>query len=134
MNVLNQNVLDEYVFYLRNVLYKGKIQKLEVQYVTNEPMSEPYIYLVEIKIKPMYRNQGYGRKVMKRLAGFADKHNETIILFATNIFGSDLTRLYKFYRGFGFRLQKKDNDGRMIRYPKKHKTICNKTRELSYMY
>jgi GNAT superfamily N-acetyltransferase len=133
MNVLNQNVLDKYVFYLKNVLYKGKIEKLELEYIDREPMSDPYIYLVTIKIKQRYRNQGYGRKVMNSIVRFADKHNEAIILFATNMFGSELTRLYKFYRGFGFFLRRKDNDGKMIRYPKKHKKICNKTRELSYI-
>ncbi len=116
--MLNQNVLDEFIFYLKKNKYKNIIQELKLEYCTDEE-GVGYIYLVCIKIKKSQREKGYGSTIMSKIIKLADQHNVQIHLYATNIFGSDLRRLYGFYRKQGFVLIKKANDGHMIYYPEK---------------
>ena len=110
-------------------MYVGIIEELQFEYVDDEPDSEPYLYLVLIKIKKKYRNQGYGAIIMEEIVQFADDHNETIILFASTLFGSDLKRLYKFYRQFGFVLKRNEVDNKMVREPNKLRKNSNKLRK-----
>lgn len=127
METLDQKVLKKYNSYLRNVMYAGKIEQLKLTYNTDDTEC-PHIYLDIIKIRRKYRNQGYGTKVIKNIARFADKHNVQIRLYAANIYGSDLKRLYIFYRRFGFILIKNNKDGHFVRYPaKKIKKIAIKS-------
>lgn len=112
---LNQNVLNEFIFKLKKVLYKGIVQELKLEYCTDA--DGRYIYLVLINIKKSKRNAGYGSLIMSDLTQFANNHNVRIKLWATNIYGSDLNRLYGFYEKHGFVLIKTENDGNMIYYP-----------------
>jgi GNAT superfamily N-acetyltransferase len=122
---LNQNVLDEFISYLKKDKYKNKIQDLKLEHCTDE--HGEYIYLVCIKIKKSQKQKGYGSAVMFDIIQFADNHNVRIKLWVTNVFGSDLKRLYEFYGKQGFFLIKNDNDGHMIYYPKN----CNKLDKFS---
>ena len=90
MIVLNQNVLNELISYLK-VKYKTILQELKLEYCTNDGK---YIYLIQIKIKKSKRLKGYGSAVLKEICQYADKHNVRIRLYATDILGSELKRLY----------------------------------------
>lgn len=117
MNVLNQNVLDEYISYLKKDKYKNKIQDLKLEYCTDDDGA--YIYLVCIKVKKSQRMKGYGNAIMDDIVRLADDYNVRIKLWVTNIFGTELNVLYEFYRKHGFFLIKKKNDGHMIYLPVK---------------
>jgi GNAT superfamily N-acetyltransferase len=121
MNVLNQNILDDYSSYLKNDLFRNTIQNLILEYIDNEPKLKPYIYLVVIKIKKSKREKGYGSAILLEIIKFADKYNVQIVLYATNIFGADLQRLYKFYIKHGFVLIKNSKYGKFIYKPKINK-------------
>ena len=127
METLNQNVLDERCSYLKNVKYKNIIKQLQLEHCTDEE-GRWYIYLVNITIKKSQRNKGYGAAVMSEVTALADQYNVCIRLYATNIFGAELNRLYGFYQKLGFILNKKCNDGEMHYYPRK---ICNKSQRKS---
>ena len=118
MNVLNQNVLDDFISYLKKDKYKNKIQDLKLEYCTDE--FGDYIYLVLIKIKKSQQKNGYGSAIMDDIVQLADKHNVRIRLWVTDIFGTPLKVLYGFYKKHGFVLIKNDNDGHMIYYPQKN--------------
>lgn len=119
METLNQIVLDERSSYLKKIKYKNIISDLKLEYCTDE--DGEYIYLVCIKIKKSQQLKGYGAAVMSEVQQLADKYNVRIRLYATNIFGAELKRLYGFYRKLGFVLIKKCNDGEMLYYPTKKK-------------
>lgn len=121
MNELNQNVLDEFISYLKKDKFKNKIQDLRLEYCTDD--DGVYIYLVCIKIKKSQQKKGYGNAIMDEIVQLADKHNVRVKLWVTNVFGTDLKVLYEFYKKHGFFLIKKDNDGHMIYFPSKK---CNK--------
>jgi len=112
---LNQDVLNELTFYLKTVKYKNKIQTLTLEHCTDT--DGHYIYLVCIKIKKSQANKGYGQALMSEIINVADRRNVRIRLYATNIFGADLKRLYGFYQKLGFVLIKNVKDGEMIYYP-----------------
>lgn len=116
-NVLDQNVLNQYIHYLKKIKYFPAIQRLKLIYNTEEEC--PYIYLELIKIYKSYRNQGYGSAVMEDIIRFANEHNVQVRLYASSLFGSDLKRLYKFYRRFGFVLIKWNKDSLFIHKPTK---------------
>jgi GNAT superfamily N-acetyltransferase len=119
METLNQNVLDDLSSYLKKTKYKNILQDLKLEYCTDE--DGEYIYLVCLKIKKSQQLKGYGAAVMSEVLQLADKHNVRIRLYATNIFGAELKRLYSFYQKLGFVLIKKCNDGEMLYYPSKKK-------------
>jgi GNAT superfamily N-acetyltransferase len=122
MNVLNQDILNKNIFNLKKLMYRGILEDLKLIYNCDEEC--PYIYLEVIKIRKKYRNQGYGSIIMREIVRLADSHNVQVRLYATSILGSDLKRLYGFYRKFGFVLIKRNNDGFFIRRPrKKYKTL-----------
>jgi len=100
--------LKEFSAYLKRK-YLGKIQDLKLEY--NTDYNQPHIYLSLIRIKKAYRSQGIGSKVMHDLQRFADYHQIEIWLYATNIYGSDLERLYQFYLKHGYIMTNK-KDGR----------------------
>jgi len=109
---LNQNVLDEYVSYLKKK-YTNKILELRLDHCTDE--YGEYIYLKCIIIKLSQQSKGYGSAIMYDLVKLADDCNVRIVLVVTNMFGSDLTRLYGFYRKHGF--IGKDNSDVMFYIP-----------------
>lgn len=136
MNTLNQNVLNDFQSFLIKTKYKNIIKELNLEYLIDEE-DIGYMYLVTIRIKRSQQNKGYGNAVMSDIIQLADNYNVRLHLFATNLFGSDLKRLYTFYKKLGFVLIKNDdkniknnanyfNDGHMIYYPKKELLIKNK--------
>jgi GNAT superfamily N-acetyltransferase len=112
--MINQIILDEQIFYLKKVKFKGYIQDIKLEYCKDEEGN--YIYLVQIKIKKSQKNKGYGSLVLSEVIELANKHNLRIKLWATDVFGADLKRLIEFYKRFGFVLLK---DNKMVYYPKK---------------
>ena len=130
MKTMNQNVLNDFSKVLIKTRYKNKIQELVLGYCTDE--DGEYINLNVIRIKKSQQNKGYGNAIMSDLVYLADLFNVRIKLYATNLWGADLKRLYGFYEKHGFVLIKTDkiNDGHMIYYSKnilnkKKKTIAN---------
>lgn len=119
METLTQNVLDNLISYLKKDKFKNILQELKLEHCTDE--NGDYIYLVCIKIKKSQQCKGYGSVVMSEIVRLADDNNVRIVLYATNVFGSELKRLYGFYRKLGFVLIKKNNDGRMVYFPQKKK-------------
>lgn len=97
--ILNQEVLNEYVFYLKNK-YKNKILDLRLDHCTDE--YGEYIYLKCIIIKESQKNKGYGSTIMSEIINLADDNNVRIVLIVTDMFGSEIDRLYGFYRKLGF--------------------------------
>jgi GNAT superfamily N-acetyltransferase len=125
MKNVTQTQLDEFVFYLKKQKYINKIQNLKLEYCydNGEP---PYIYLALIQIKKSQRNLGYGSAVLSDIINFADDHQIEVRLYATNLYGADIKRLYGYYRKQGFVLIKNNNDGKFIYRPrKKVKAVCN---------
>jgi GNAT superfamily N-acetyltransferase len=78
----------------------------------------------EIIVPPESRGQGTGTKVFEYLCKLADKLSVSIVLTpSTDLGGSSISRLKKFYKRFGFVPNKgRNKDYRvmssMIRYPK----------------
>jgi N-acetylglutamate synthase-like GNAT family acetyltransferase len=111
---MDDNVLKEFTDFLKKEKYKGIVQELKLEY--ND--EELFIYLASIKIRKKCRCQGYGSAVMYDITRFADVHHLEVRLYALNIFGSDLKRLYAFYRKHGFVLIHHNNDGKFVYKPK----------------
>jgi L-amino acid N-acyltransferase YncA len=124
MDTLNQNVLNGFQSFLIKTKYKNIIKELKLEYCTDEEGIN-YMYLVSIQIKKSQREKGYGSAILSEIVQLADNHNVRLHLFATNIFGAELKRLYGFYKKHGFILIKKTGDGHMIYYPKKKNKNCN---------
>ncbi len=118
MNVLNQNVLDDFSSYLKKDRYKNKIQDLRLEYCTDNDGN--YIYLVCIKVKKSQQKNGFGSVIMDDIVQFADKHNVRIRLWVTDIFGTPLKVLYGFYKKHGFVLVESFSNGHMVYYPQKN--------------
>lgn len=114
--MVNQNVLDELSSYLKKDKYKNIVQELKLEHCTDE--HGDYIYLVCIKIKKSQKEKGYGTAALSEVIDLADRYNVRVVLYATNIFGAELKRLYGFYLKQGFVLIKTNNDGKMIYFPR----------------
>jgi len=108
---MDKQELREFAMYLKNKKYSGIIQDLKLEYNTDQ--KTPHIYLAMIRIRKLYRSQGYGSLVLKDLLRYADDNNIEVWLYATNIYGSDLERLYAFYMKHGFIMTNK-KDGRFL--------------------
>jgi GNAT superfamily N-acetyltransferase len=117
MEELNQNVLNQFRLFLIKTKYKNVLKELTLEHCTDD--QGMYIQLNCIQIKKSQKSKGYGSAVMSEIVQYADLHNVRIRLYATNIFGAELKRLYGFYRKHGFVLIKNNNDGHMVYYPKK---------------
>ena len=126
---LNQQILDEFILYLKKEKYRNLIQDLKLEYCTDDGI---YIYLVLIKIKKSQRKKGYGSVILSEIVQLADKYNVRVKLYVTNIYGTDLNVLYEFYKKHGFFLIKNSNDGYMLYMPKNYKKNCNKLEIDSY--
>jgi GNAT superfamily N-acetyltransferase len=114
---MNQIVLKEFTTNLKKVKYKNVLQSLTLEYNTDQAI--PYIYLGLIKIKKSQQCQGYGSAVMSDVLKLADQEQLEIRLYATNIYGSELRRLYAFYRKHGFVLINNNKDGNFVYRPVK---------------
>lgn len=129
--MLNQKILDDFIFYLKKVKFKNILQELNLEYCTDD--QGDYIYLLLIKIKKSQRNKGYGGVILDSIVQLADEHNVRIRLYVTDIYGTELKVLYEFYKKHGFFLIKNNNDGHMLYKPiKKITKNCNKLKTLSY--
>jgi GNAT superfamily N-acetyltransferase len=116
---LNQNAVNEFLFYLKKVKYVNKIQKLVIEYqYSNSINKDGWLYLVLIQVKKSQKNKGFGTAILKDIINFADKHQVVIKLWPTEIYGSDYDRLIKFYKRNGFDLESKFDKEYMIYKPK----------------
>ncbi|MFA5207391.1 MAG: GNAT family N-acetyltransferase [Candidatus Paceibacterota bacterium] len=121
---MNQNVLNDFTKVLIKNKYKNKIQELKLEYCTNE--QDNYITLNVIRIKTSQQNKGYGSMIMNDIIQLADTYNVKIKLFATNLWGADLKRLYRFYEKQGFvRIKNKFDIGKLIYFPKNKLIVVN---------
>ena len=114
--MLTPIVLKEKCLYLKTK-YRNKLQSLVLEHCTD--VKGQYIYLVKIIIRKSQNNKGWGSIVMQDIINFANQHNVRIKIWVTNIYGSDLQRLYRFYLRLGFVLIIDFTDGHMMFYPKK---------------
>ena len=124
---MNQNVLNDFSKVLIKTRYKNKIQELVLGYCTDE--DGEYINLNVIRIKKSQQNKGYGSMLMGDIVYLADLFNVRIKLYATNLWGAELKRLYEFCEKQGFVLDKTNdiNIGHMIYYSKNILNKKNKT-------
>jgi N-acetylglutamate synthase-like GNAT family acetyltransferase len=113
---MNAVILKEFQTFLIKNKYKNIIQELKLEHCTDD--QGEFISLNVIRIKSSLKNKGCGTNVLNDIVQLADNHNVRIKLWVTNLFGSDVNRLYEFYKKHGFVLIKNDNDGHMIYYPK----------------
>jgi len=117
MNLLNQKILNEYVFFLKKVKYKNIIQTLKLEYCLDE--DGDYVYLVIIVVKKSKRKMGYGNSIMKDIIQLANNYNVRIKLWVSDMYGTDYNVLFNFYKKHGFKLINDKNEKEMIFYPKK---------------
>jgi ribosomal protein S18 acetylase RimI-like enzyme len=74
------------------------------------------LYLSDLYIKPGFKGQGIGSKVMQEIVAFADKHGLSMVLIPEPDTGS-VQRLVKFYSRFGFKLNQGKNIDFTLRLP-----------------
>ena len=117
--LLNQDILNDFIFNTKKIKYRNIIQDLKLEYKEQDECS--YIYLAFINIKKSVQNKGYGSAIMSEIISLADKYNIQIQLYATTVYGANKKRLYAFYRRHGFILTRKNIEGRFIYYPQKNK-------------
>lgn len=117
---ISQAVLDEFVSELKNGVCRGKIQDLRLELCSDE--EGYYIYLVRIQVKKSQRRKGYGGVILDAIIRLADSYGVRVMLWATDIFGTNLNTLYEFYRKHGFFFLGNENDGHMIYVPSGRKT------------
>jgi len=78
--------------------------------------------LTKIIVKPEYRGEGTGKKIMTDLINYADENKQIIVLTPSSDFGGNKNRLIQFYKSFGFKHNKGihinfEYSDTMIRYP-----------------
>lgn len=116
---LSQQILKEYCSHLKNIKFKGIVQNVKLEHCTdinddNLTDSDSHIILRLIQIRKPMRNKGFGSIVLKDIITFASNYNIRIVLYASEKYGSQLTRLYKFYEKHGFIKVLNDVDHKMI--------------------
>ncbi len=120
--MLSQKILKEYCSYLKFVKYKGIIQNIKLEYCTDKDENNPndgdtHIILRLIQIRKPQRNKGYGSLVLKDIIKLANINNIRVVLYASEKYGSEINRLYKFYQNHNFTLIENDIYNKMIYYP-----------------
>lgn len=115
--MLDQQKLNELIVQLKKYKYKNIIQDLQLDHCTDE--YGDYIQLTSIRIKKSQMNNGYGSAIMSEIVRLADNHNVRIKLWVTNIFRSDLKKLFEFYQKHGFTIDTTQQEGNMTYYPEK---------------
>ena len=120
--MLDQDILKQYCSYLKNIKYKGIVQNIKLEHCTdiddnNLCEGDHHIILRLIRIRKSQRNKGFGSIILGDVINLADNNNVRLILYASEKYGSDIIRLYKFYEKHGFVLIKNDLDKKMIHYP-----------------
>lgn len=93
------------------------------------------LILSKIIIKPEFKNEGIGTKIMNDLSAYADNNKQIIALTPSSDFGGNKNKLIQFYKRFGF----KHNSGvhknyelsySMIRYPKLNENMKSTIKQL----
>ena len=64
------------------------------------------VYISKIVVPKEKRNEGMGTEFMRKMAELADEYGVYLTLSPSNSFGGSESRLKKFYKRFGFRLNK----------------------------
>ena len=118
--------LTEELYKITDQLYFNKVVVVQASVKVSESKEGPIkfgdLYIPLIKLSSMNNEPGSGKKGMSALIKFADEHNLPIILNASSYMGSDLDRLTKFYKDFGFEVIEEFSSGRkMIRNKKEDK-------------
>lgn len=67
---------------------------------------ENYLILHKIEIYKKYRGMGYASEAMRQIIDYADKNNLIIALTPDSYRGSNVNRLIKWYKSFGFVMNK----------------------------
>jgi GNAT superfamily N-acetyltransferase len=124
-NILDQTILDDFVFNLKFNKYKNKILDLKLEDCTDGE-NVHYIYLGLINIVKSQRNKGYGTAIMYEITNLANIYNVQIRLWVTDLYGSDFKRLIMFYKNHGFTLMKDKMNTQMKYIPKKIRKIKKK--------
>jgi ribosomal protein S18 acetylase RimI-like enzyme len=117
-DILTQKIIDDFVANITKIKLKNKIKDLKIEYCCDDKLGK-YIYLTLITIKKSQRCKGYGSYVISEIIKIADEFKTDVVLFATNIYGSELNRLVEFYRKHGFSSIKNDFGEYMKYSPKK---------------
>ena len=117
---LTQDILKQYCLYLKNVKYTGIVQDIKLEHCTdiddddNLIEGDHHILLRLIRIRKPMRNKGFGSIVLKDIINFAENYNVRIILYVSEKYGSNISRLYRFYEKFGFIRIANDSDKKMV--------------------
>lgn len=82
------------------IKYIDILQELHLEYVDN--YKGQYINFNVLKINELYREVGFGSKILREVCRFADKQNVRIELLPTNLFGSNVERLMNLCFKHGF--------------------------------
>lgn len=68
--------------------------------------SDTFIYLLFIEVKDKVRGKGFGTNAINKIINYANKKKKPIILTATDAVGTDINKLIKYYKKFGFKYSK----------------------------
>ena len=98
----------------------GKELGIELRIYDN---TKGILTLDKIVVPEDLRGRGVGSKAMKKIIKYADQNNKTIALTPSTDFGGNKSKLTKFYKSFGFVMNKGRNKNyetqeMMIREPK----------------
>jgi GNAT superfamily N-acetyltransferase len=126
VDILHENVATDMAHHLESTLLSKfpQIDKLDIYAQQNN-----LLYLSDLYIKPEFRGQGIGSKIMKYITDFADSNNLTVVLIPEpeSLKKSAVKRLVNFYKRFGFVINTGKNKDyelsepfatNMYRYPK----------------
>ena len=117
-----KKLLTEWRKYLKESAFDSIAQELGIELkIYGE--DRDIITLSKIVVPEELRGQGMGSKAMKKIIQHADQNNKTIALTPSADFGGNKNRLIKFYKQFGFVMNKGRNKNYetqelMIREPK----------------
>lgn len=114
MKTLTKIAVKKFSTYLKRDKYKHVLHELKLEHCTDD-QGIVYIHINVIRIKKPEQQKGWGTEVMYDILKFADEYNVRLELYVSNIFGSSMERLYRFYGEQGFVWVTGDKDGKMIR-------------------
>jgi len=116
--MLTQYDVDQFILALKSKHPVLQVLRIELQ--------EDGLFLQSVLIKKSQRNKGYGHAIMSEITTYANVHQVSITLWVTDIYGSDLKRLFNFYRKNDFFLIKPDQ----MRYSPKPMLEVNSSNRL----
>ena len=100
MKKISQHNLDTLSNYLKNVKFRGHVQTLRLELQEDEHGHFIYIGLINVKKQSM--NRGIGTSIINEIVDLANNRGYRVKLWATCVYGSNLSRLIEFYGRFGF--------------------------------